>query len=60
MSETGHEEFSEAAGSTGVDAVDEALASLQGLESSPVDGHPAVFEAVHDALRAVLSGDSQA
>lgn len=60
MSQTGPEEFSDAPESTGVDAVDEALASLHGLESRPVDEHPVVFEAVHDALRAVLSGDSRA
>jgi hypothetical protein len=42
---------------TGVPAVEEALARLEGLEERPVDEHPAVFEAVHTSLRAVLSGD---
>jgi hypothetical protein len=41
----------------GVPAVDEALAQLEALEDRPVDEHPAVFEAVHASLRAVLSGD---
>jgi hypothetical protein len=41
----------------GVPAVDEALAQLEKLEDRPVDEHPAVFEAVHASLRAVLSAD---
>ena len=45
---------------TGVDAVDEALRTLAGLEGRPVDVHPAVFESVHGALRSVLNGDQGA
>lgn len=60
MSQTGPEGFSDAPESTGSHAVDEALTSLDGLDSRPVDEHPAAFEAVHDALRAVLSGDASA
>jgi hypothetical protein len=36
-------------------AVDEVLASLDGLDDRPVDEHVAVFESAHDRLRAVLS-----
>lgn len=53
MSETGAEQ-------TGVPAVDEALSALEGLEERPVDEHPAVYESVHGALRAVLTGDQGA
>jgi len=45
---------------TGVDAVDEALRTLAGLEERPVREHPAVFESAHGALRAVLNGDQGA
>jgi len=53
MSQTGAEQ-------TGVDAVDEALQTLAGLRERPVDEHPAVYESVHGALRAVLNGDQGA
>jgi len=45
---------------SGMDSVDQALAPLADLETRPVGEHPAVFESVHDALRAVLSGDPRA
>ena len=35
---------------TGDDAVDAALAQLEGLDDRPVRDHVAVFEAVHGAL----------
>jgi len=61
MSHTGQGQVSDAAtGSTGVDAVDEALTSLDNLGDRPVEEHPAVFESVHEALRAVLSDDARA
>ena len=41
---------------TGVPAVDEALARLEGLADRPVAEHPEVFESVHGALRSVLGG----
>lgn len=40
---------------TGHPAVDQVLASLEGLAERPVEEHAAVFEAAHDALRAALS-----
>lgn len=36
---------------TGDDAVDEAVARLQDLTGVPLDGQPAVFDAVHRALQ---------
>lgn len=45
---------------TGVPPVDEALATMTGLDERPVREHPAVYDTVHDALRAVLSGDPPA
>ncbi len=45
---------------SGMDSVDQALAPLADLETRPVGEHPAVFDSVHDALRAVLSGDPRA
>ncbi|WP_125776669.1 hypothetical protein [Antribacter gilvus] len=39
-------------------AVRDALGLLDGLEDVPPADHVARFEAVHDALRAQLSGDS--
>lgn len=61
MSHTGQGQVSDAAtGSTGVDAVDEALTSLDSLGDRPVEEHPVVFESVHEALRAVLSDDARA
>jgi hypothetical protein len=41
---------------TGVEEVDDVLASLQGLDDSPVEEHPAVFERAHDRLRQALDG----
>lgn len=43
-----------------VDTVEGALSRLEDIEARPVEEHPAVFESVHDALRAVLSGDPRA
>jgi hypothetical protein len=37
--------------------VADALAPLQDLSRRPVAEHPAVFDAVHHALSAVLTGD---
>ncbi|MEO5854220.1 MAG: hypothetical protein ABIQ15_17065 [Nocardioides sp.] len=59
MSATGPEELFDSPESTGVAAVDEAMVSLHDLDERPVDEHPAVFESVHGALRAVLSGDAR-
>lgn len=39
---------------TGVPDIDAVLESLEGLEASDVAGHPAVFEAAHERLRAAL------
>ena len=41
--------------STGDPRVDAAVAQLQGLDSSSVDEHPAVFAAVHEELQAALN-----
>ena len=41
---------------TGVEVVDDVLASMRGLDESPVDEHPAVFESAHDRLRQALDG----
>lgn len=40
--------------STGVAAVDDVLASVQGLDGRPVEEHVAVFEQAHDRLRRAL------
>ena len=39
---------------TGVEVVDDVLASMRGLDESPVDEHPAVFESAHERLRQAL------
>ena len=41
---------------TGVEEVDDVLASLLGLDGRPVEDHPAVFERAHDRLRQALDG----
>jgi hypothetical protein len=41
---------------TGVEEVDDVLASLQGLDDRPVEEHPAVFERAHERLRQALDG----
>jgi hypothetical protein len=46
--------------STGVEEVDAVLASLQALDDSPVEEHPAVFEQVHERLRQALDGPAGA
>jgi hypothetical protein len=43
---------------TGVDEVDEVLASVEGVDDTDVADHPAVFEAAHDRLRSALDGTS--
>jgi len=45
---------------TGVEEVDDALTSLEGLDDSPVGEHPAVFERAHERLRQALDGPSGA
>jgi hypothetical protein len=45
---------------TGVEEVDDVLTSLQGLDDSPVEEHPAVFERAHERLRQALDGPSGA
>ena len=45
---------------TGVEEVDEVLASLQALDNLPVDEHPAVFEQAHERLRQGLDGPAGA
>ena len=41
---------------TGHPAVDEVLRSLARLGSTPVEEHPAVFEAAQETLRDILAG----
>lgn len=41
---------------TGVEVVDDVLASMRGLDDSPVEEHPAVFERAHERLRQALDG----
>ncbi|NUR09958.1 MAG: hypothetical protein HOQ22_16065 [Nocardioidaceae bacterium] len=41
--------------STGHPAVDEVVASLDGLGDRPVEEHVAVFESAHDRLRGALA-----
>jgi len=45
---------------TGNPAVDEVLASLDGLADRPVDHHVAVFERAHEQLRSALDGPRDA
>jgi len=45
---------------TGVEEVDAVLASLQGLDDSPVEEHPAVFERAHERLRQALDSPPDA
>ena len=45
---------------TGVEEVDDVLTSLEGLDDSPVEEHPAVFERAHERLRQALDGPSGA
>ena len=52
--ETAHE-FAEPE-RTGVEVVDDVLASMRGLEECPVEEHPAVFESAHERLRQALDG----
>jgi hypothetical protein len=40
---------------TGHPQVDAVLASLSGLDGTPVEGHVAVFESAHDTLRGALA-----
>lgn len=44
---------------TGNAEVDAVLASLEGLDSVPVDEHVALFEQAHEKLRRTLSGASE-
>ncbi len=41
---------------TGVEVVDDVLASMRGLDDRPVEEHPAVFESAHERLRQALDG----
>ena len=45
---------------TGVEEVDDVLASLQALDASPVEEHPGVFERAHERLRQALDGPAGA
>jgi hypothetical protein len=45
---------------TGVEEVDDVLASVDGLEGTPVDDHVAVFENAHDRLRRALDAGPDA
>lgn len=45
---------------TGVEEVDDVLASLQALDDNPVAEHPAVFERAHERLRQALDGPAGA
>ena len=51
------QEFSEPV-RTGVEDVDDVLASVDDLEGTPVDEHVAVFEGAHDRLRRALDGQA--
>jgi hypothetical protein len=46
--------------STGQPQVDAVLASLSGLDGTPVEEHVAVFESAHDTLRGALADASDA
>jgi hypothetical protein len=39
---------------TGVEEVDDVIASLHDLDERPVEEHPAVFERAHERLRQAL------
>ena len=41
---------------TYADTLDDVLASMRGLDDSPVEEHPAVFERAHERLRQALDG----
>jgi hypothetical protein len=43
---------------TGVDPVDDVLASVESLDSRPVEEHVEVFEQAHQALRSALDAPS--
>lgn len=45
---------------TGVAAIDEVLASIEGLEDAPLEEHAAAFGSAHDALRRALDADAEA
>lgn len=45
-------------GTTGVAEVDAVLASLDGLDDTPVADHVAVFEQAHERLRRALDAPS--
>ena len=45
---------------TGVEEVDDVLASVEDLDDTPVDEHVAVFESAHDRLRGALDGQADA
>ena len=55
----GSQELAEDAGRTGVEEVDDVLASTEGLEDRPVDEHVEVFENAHDRLRQALDGRTE-
>ncbi len=42
---------------TGVPAVDEVLAEVDGLDRAPLDEHLPAFERAHESLRAALDAD---
>lgn len=42
---------------TGVPAVDEVLAEVDGLDDRPLDEHLATFERAHETLRSALDAD---
>ncbi|RYU13031.1 hypothetical protein [Nocardioides iriomotensis] len=50
----------EAVESTGHPQVDAVLASLAGLDDTPVEEHVAVFESAHDTLRGALANAGDA
>jgi hypothetical protein len=43
---------------TGVPEVDAAIDAVTALDDVPVEQHPGVFEAAHEALRRALDGGS--
>jgi len=55
----GSQELAEDDGRTGVEEVDDVLASTEGLEDRPVDEHVGVFENAHDQLRRALDGRTE-
>lgn len=54
MSEHTSEAVADASPATGDPAVDSVLASLPGLDETPVGEHVPVFEAAHEHLRRAL------